>query len=70
MKRAYSARCTPPGVVKRRSCLLLTFQVGSQTLCKLLEADHDDPCLLLTFQVGSQMLCKLLVADHDDPCLL
>ena len=23
--------------------LLLTFQLGSQTLCKLLEADHDDP---------------------------
>ena len=31
------------GVVKlRRLCLLLTSQLGSNTLCKLLEADHDD----------------------------
>ena len=26
----------------RRLCLLLTLQLGSQTLCKLLGADHDD----------------------------
>ena len=25
----------------RRQCLLLTLQLGSQTLCKLLDADHD-----------------------------
>ena len=27
----------------RRPCLLLTLQLRSQTLCKLLDADHDDP---------------------------
>ena len=26
----------------RRQCLLLNLQLGSQTLCKLLDADHDD----------------------------
>ena len=26
----------------RRQCLLLTFQLGSQTLCKRVDADHDD----------------------------
>ena len=27
----------------RIPCLQLTFQLGSETLCKLLEAEHDDP---------------------------
>ena len=43
MKRASATFCTSSGVVKRRRpCLLLTFQLGSQTVCKHLEADHDD----------------------------
>ena len=29
-----------------RPCLLFTFQIGSQTLCKLLEVNHDDPIRL------------------------
>ena len=29
-------------VLWRRQCILLSLQLGSQTLCKLLDADHDD----------------------------
>ena len=33
------------GVVKlKRHSLLLILQLGSQTLCRLLDADRDDPC--------------------------
>ena len=28
----------------KRHSLLLILQLGSQTLCRLLDADHDDPC--------------------------
>ena len=35
--------CTTSGVVKWRiQWLLLTLQLGSQTICRLLDADHDD----------------------------
>ena len=36
-----AALCASSVIVKwRRQCLLLTLQLGSQTLCKLLDADH------------------------------
>ena len=35
--------CASSVIVKwRRQCLLLSLQLGSQTPCKLLDADHDD----------------------------
>ena len=38
-----AALCASSVIVKRRrQCLLLTLQLGSQTLCKLPHADHDD----------------------------
>ena len=42
-KMTSAALCASSVIVKwRRQCLLLTLQFGSQTLCKLLDADHDD----------------------------
>ena len=39
-----AALCTCSGVVKWRiQCLRLTLQLGSQTLCKILDPDTDDP---------------------------
>ena len=38
-----AALCVSSVIVKwRRQCLLLNLQFGSQTLCKVLDADHDD----------------------------
>ena len=38
-----AALCASSVIVKwRRQCLLLTLQLGSQMLCKLLDADHDN----------------------------
>ena len=39
----YAALCTSSGVVKcRKQFILLTLQLGSQTLYKRLDANHDD----------------------------
>ena len=43
MKGSSAVLRTSSGVVKLRLCILLTFQLGNQTLSNLLGADNDNP---------------------------
>ena len=59
-----AALCASSVIVKwRRQCLLLTLQLGTQTLCKLLDADHDDMRKYF-FDDGQKMEISISAAEY------